>query len=316
MAEGLSETLISATARLIGRPVAAGDRLGLAVSGGADSMAMLALAADCWPRQVEAATVDHGLRPAARDEAAMVARYCAERGVQHVVLVPGSPLGGNIQAAAREARYALLEAWRTERGLDWLLTAHQADDQIETIVMRLNRGSGVAGLAAIRGRQGAILRPLLGERRAALRAHCIRHDVPFADDPSNADSRFDRVRLRRSLDGLDLIDPARLNRSVEALGEADAALDWMTDRLMETHVRPLGDALRLDAAGLPRAILRRLIHRMIRSINENAEIPRGPSIDQALVQLFDGKTVSLGDCLLTGGDGWTVRRAPPRRSGA
>ncbi|MBO9579353.1 MAG: tRNA lysidine(34) synthetase TilS [Sphingobium sp.] len=314
MPDELSVQLGEAVARLIGRPVTNEDRFGLAVSGGADSMAMLALAHACWPGRIEAATVDHGLRPDAREEAQMVADWCAEHHVPHAILSPDRPISGSVQAEARAARYALLEAWRIERGLDWLLTAHHADDQFETVLLRLGRGSGVGGLAAVRARRGAILRPMLGMRRADLRDYCDAEDVPYVDDPSNADERFDRARLRRRLAGLDLIDLGRLNRSVEALAEADAALDWMTDEIVARHLRENGDALVLDRTDLPPAILRRLLLRMISSINENAEIPRGPTVDQALVQLFDGKAVSLGDCVVTGGGRWTIRRAPARKT--
>jgi tRNA(Ile)-lysidine synthase len=311
--DALSTQLEEATARLIGRPITPQDRFGLAVSGGADSMAMLALAATCWPGRIEAATVDHGLRPEAREEAEMVADWCRDHHVPHAILTPAQPISGSLQAEARAARYALLESWRAERGLDWLLTAHHADDQLETLLLRLGRGSGVGGLASIRARRGVILRPLLGVGRTELRAFCEAEDVPFFDDPSNADERFDRARLRNRLAGLDLIDPARLNRSLDALAEADVALDWMTEQVAADRLRKEGDALVLDRTGIPHAILRRLLERMISSINESAEIPRGPSIDQALVQLFDGKTVTLGDCVVTGGERWTVRRAPPRK---
>ena len=292
-----------------------GDRLGLAVSGGSDSMAMLTLAAQIWPGRVEAATVDHGLRAEARDEASLVAGWCAAHGVPHAILRPDAPIEGNIQAEARTVRYALLESWRIERGLDWLLTAHQADDQIETLIMRLNRGSGVGGLASVRARRGAILRPMLGMRRAELRDFCARNEIPFADDPSNENRQFDRVRLRQALAGSDLFDPAGVNRSAEALGEADAALDWVTEEIAARHVRAEGETMLLDRTDLPPAILRRLLARMIRSINVNGQIPRGPSLDQALVQLFDGKTVTLADCVVTGGNCWMVRRAPPRKAG-
>jgi len=311
----LQDQLAAATARLIGRAVMAADRFGIAVSGGADSMALLALAARQWPGQVAAASVDHGLRPAAREEAEMVAHWCAAQGITHATPRPASPIGGNLQSEGRKARYALLEDWRTAQGLDWLLTAHHADDQIETVLMRLNRGAGVGGLAGIRARQGVLLRPLLAVRRAALRAWCVAEGVPFVDDPSNVDPRFDRARLRQRIGALDLIDPARLCRSVEALGEADAALDWMTQRLAAEHVRADGDALILARTDFPPALLRRLLQTMVRTVHPQAEAPRGPAMDQALVQLFDGKTVTLADCIVTGGARWIVRRAPPRRVG-
>ncbi len=143
---------------------------------------------------------------------------------------------------------------------------------------------------------------MLGVRREELRAWCEAEDVPFFDDPSNVDERFDRARLRRRLAGLDLIDPARLDRSVEALAQADAALDWMADEIAAEHLGKDGEMLVLKRTDVPPAILRRLLQKMISSINESAEIPRGPSIDQALVQLFNGKTVTLGDCIVTGGE--------------
>ena len=98
----------------------------------------------------------------------MVAQWCAGRGIPHATLSPSSPITGSIQASARAARYALLHQWRQERALGWLLTAHHADDQLETLLMRLNRSSGVGGLAGIRARNGTVLRPMLSWRRAEL----------------------------------------------------------------------------------------------------------------------------------------------------
>ena len=140
--------------------------------------------------------------------------------------------------------------------------------------------------------------------------------MPFIDDPSNEDERFDRVRLRKALAGLDLVDPDGLTRSVEALGAAATALDWMTDRLEAECVQAQGDALILaEPRSLPPELSRRLLLRMIARLNPQAEPPRGPSLDQALVQLFDGKSMTLADCIATGGSRWSVRRAPPRRAG-
>ena len=284
------------------------------MSGGADSMALLSAAALCWPGAVEAATVDHGLRPEARDEAAMVADWCAGQGISHTTLAFDAPLAGNLQASAREGRYALLEGWRRTRDLNWLMTGHQADDQLETILLRLNRGAGVGGLASVRARRGVLLRPLLGERRAALRAWCTARGVPFVDDPSNEDMRFDRVRMRRELAGLDLVDRAGLARSVDALADADAALAWTTDTIADESLVLGGDSAVLNRTDLPPEILRRLLTRMIAYLNPGAEKPRGPSLDQALVQLFDGKAMTLADCVVTGGRIWTMRRAPPRKA--
>ena len=120
--------------------------IALAVSGGADSMAMLALARAAFPGRIIAATVDHQLRTSAADEAALVAAYCATLGVPHMILTPDAPIAGaSIQAQARGARYRLLRAWAGDAGAVALLTAHHADDQAETFLMRAVRGSGVPG---------------------------------------------------------------------------------------------------------------------------------------------------------------------------
>lgn len=313
MPDQLDDKLNAATVRLIGRPLFPDEKVGIAVSGGADSMALLSAAALCWPGQVEAATVDHGLRVEARAEAGMVAAWCESHGVPHEILAPNEAITGNIQSSARKARYALLAGWQARRGLAWLMTAHQADDQIETILLRLSRGSGVGGLASVRARRGTLLRPLLGERRADLRAWCIARHVPFVDDPTNEDPRFDRVRVRQGLEGSDLINVAGLTRSVEALADADAALSWMTAEIAAQSLTLDPDSATLNRTSLPSEILRRLLLAMIDHVNPQADNPRGPSIDQALVQLLDAKVIALADCIVIGGPVWVMRRAPPRK---
>ncbi|MGD9665700.1 MAG: tRNA lysidine(34) synthetase TilS, partial [Novosphingobium sp.] len=150
-----------------------GGKLGLAVSGGPDSLALLLLAEAVAPGRIEVATVDHGLRPESADEADMVAQICAENRLRHETLKVTVP-SGNVQDAARGVRYNALADWATRRGLDAVATAHHADDQAETLLMRLNRASGVAGLAGVRARgkipgiDVPVLRPLLGWRRAEL----------------------------------------------------------------------------------------------------------------------------------------------------
>jgi tRNA(Ile)-lysidine synthase len=136
--------------------IAPGARLGVAVSGGPDSLALLLLAATARPALVEAATIDHGFRAEGRDEAEMVAGVCERLGVPHAILTarwPETPTSA-IQERARHERYRLLGYWAEERGLAALATAHHADDQAETVVMRFARGSGVRGLAGMRPKSG------------------------------------------------------------------------------------------------------------------------------------------------------------------
>ncbi len=302
----------------VARLIAAGSgaRFGIAVSGGPDSMALLLLAARAFPGGVEAATVDHGLRPASADEAIMVADWCQANAIPHTILSPATPITGTLQANARAARYALLESWRADRGIDWIMTAHHADDQLETVLMRLNRGSGVSGLAGVRARNGAILRPLLGWRRAELAVLANDAGLPVVDDPSNADTRFNRVSMRQHLAHADWLDPMAASRSASALADAEAALNWMTAELAARHVTQEGEAIVLQSTDFPREIQRRLVLHMLRDVGGNAEPPRGDTLDDALVRLQNGEKVSIGNWLLSGGSRWTLRPAPPRRDRA
>ncbi len=295
--------------------VGAGEywRFGVAVSGGPDSMALLDLAARMFPGRVEAATVDHGLRDASTAEASMVAAWCDDHGVPHVILHPGQPVAGNVQHWARQQRYALLERWRTDRELDWIFTAHHADDQLETMLMRLNRGAGVGGLAGVRARQARVLRPLLGARRSQLLTHVKRRGVPYVNDPSNSDLRFDRAAIRQHLHNVDWLDPLAATRSAGALAEAAGALDWMVEDLAARYMRRRGEAWVLERTDFPREILRRLLMQMIANVAPDAPEPRGEAIDRAIMSAAEGRQVSIGPVLLKGGSEWTARIAPPRR---
>ncbi|HEY7610192.1 MAG TPA: tRNA lysidine(34) synthetase TilS [Alphaproteobacteria bacterium] len=181
--------------------------LAVAVSGGADSMA-LALLADAWARErrgrIVALTVDHGLRPEARAEARTVARWMRRRGIAHRVLTwRGAKPETGIQAAAREARYRLLGDWCRGEGVLHLLLGHTRDDQAETVLLRLAAGSGPHGLAAMPIVQETaalrLLRPLLETPRALLPAFLRSRGQEWIEDPSNRDDRFARIRIRRLL---------------------------------------------------------------------------------------------------------------------
>lgn len=300
--------------RLTGAAPDPTHRLGLAVSGGPDSMAMLALAHAAFPNAIAAVTVDHRLRPEAADEADMVARHCAALGVPHITLHPVEPIAGSIQAAARAARYALLEQWRAASRIGWIATAHHADDQLETLLMRLARGSGAAGLAGIRAVNGAVIRPLLDVTKAELVAICRETGTPFAEDPSNADPDFDRVRVRQALAGFDLVPPAAASRSAAALADADAALGWMAERLAAERISGDDEALILDPANLPRELRRRLLLVALRRVQPGLD-PRGEAQDRALAVLAAGETLTIGEVLCKGGARWRFTVAPPRRAG-
>lgn len=294
--------------KLAGAPM---GRLGLAVSGGPDSLALLLLAHAAGPEKVEAATVDHQLRPESAAEAASVADLCDRLGIAHAVLKPAGPIAGSLQAAARQARYALIEQWRRERGLDWLVTAHHADDQAETLLMRLNRGAGVAGLSGVRAINRHVIRPLLGWRRTELAAIVRAAGIIPVADPGNDDRRFDRVRIRQAIAEADWIDPQGLARSAAAAAEAEAALDWAAKRLLAE--RKCGDG-GLDPSGVPAELRRRLVLEALRRIDPAAE-PRGHELTRLLATLESGGTATLAGVKCVGGATWRFEPAPPRRSG-
>ena len=302
--------LKDALARLAGADPAS-LRFGVAVSGGPDSVALLLLMHAMQLGGLEAATVDHGLRPEAAAEADDVAHLCLLLGLHHDTLRSDAPLTGSIQAEARALRYRLLEQWRAARGLDYVLTAHHADDQAETLLMRLNRASGVAGLSAIRARNGCILRPLLGWRRETLANICRTAGVSVADDPSNYDDRFDRARLRRQIAEVDWIDAAALARSAELLAGADEALDWVAEQAGKSD----NPAIIIDG-DWPDEIAWRIMRNHLFRFAGQAIGDQRQLLD-AVAALRAGRKVSLGPLLISPdpkvGTCWRIMRAPPRR---
>lgn len=277
-------------------------------------MALLHLLALARPMELGAATVDHQLRPESADEARAVARFCAAHDIPHAILTPEQPITGNVQSSARAARYKLLHRHADLGGYRWIATAHHADDQLETMLMRLARGAGLDGMAGIRAINGRIIRPLLGLRKADLLAVCAEAGLPFASDPSNANSDFDRVRMRTALAGFDNVPPDMAARSALALGEAGEALNWIVTRETAGHVLQSGATLMLDVQDWPREILRRLVLHCLLQVDPGCT-PRGESLDRALAALKNGEKAMLGDVLITPGARWTFAMAPPRRAG-
>jgi tRNA(Ile)-lysidine synthase len=301
---------------------APGERIGIAVSGGPDSLALLLLAAAARPGLVEAATVDHGLRAGSWAEADMVARVCAELHVPHEILVAEwpEPPSSAIQERAREARYRLLAAWLADRTSKALATAHHADDQAETILMRLNRGSGLKGLAGMRaksvvpGSRLPLLRPLLGWQRAELQQLCTAAGIEPAIDPSNSDEQFERVRMRKALAGAAWLSPEAFARSAAHLASADDALGWVAEGLALARVTDDAEGLQVDADGLPAELQRRLL--LIAFARFHAAEPRGADLMRAIEALSRGTSATLSGLKLDGGRTWRITKAPSRRKTA
>lgn len=204
MAASHPPTLLTLVQRVLKRecPLPRGTHLLLAVSGGGDSMALLhalALVRQRFGLILSAHGVQHGLRPEADEELALASDFSRQHevpfGVSRLELAPG----GNLQARAREARYAALRRAAVHVGANVIATAHHADDRAETVLLRLLRGAAVAGLGVLPVRSDDLVRPLIRAPRAAILRHLERHAVPYRDDPSNRDPRFLRVRVRHEL---------------------------------------------------------------------------------------------------------------------
>ncbi len=305
----LTERLAAALARL--NP--GGERIGLAVSGGPDSLALLLLAHQAIPGEFEVATVNHGLRPEAAQECALVQAVCAQHGVSCAVL-PVTLSCGNTLREARRARYAALADWAKEHSIAAVATAHHADDQAETLLARLLRGSGVAGLAGVRERGVigglAVVRPLLAFRRAELAQVVAAAGIDAAQDPSNHDPHYDRVRIRQALAGADWLDPVPLAHSARLLADAEQALAAFEDALWPVHVRRDGAGYLLTPPDVP--LMRvRLSRRIIAALGGN---PRGSEVARLVGRLEAGEGGNLGGVLASvTAQGWHFRPEPARR---
>jgi tRNA(Ile)-lysidine synthase len=278
----------------------------LAVSGGADSIAMMHLAAD-WLRRhprsgvaLVVATVDHGLRPESAAEASAVSIAAAALGLPHVTLPwTGEKPRTGIQAAARTARYNLLAAYAASQLLQpaCILTAHTADDQAETLLMRLARGSGVDGLAAMRpervlpGSNIKHMRPLLDVPKARLIATLRARGISWIEDPSNDNDQFERVRIRRLLPLLAEagLDVNAMGLSARRLDRASAALDELTGRLwsesVDTHRGAFVSIDRKPFGASPPELRVRLLIRAIAAMGQRGVAPPLAQIEEVVVVL-------------------------------
>ena len=335
--------LTAAEIRSLFADLAAHPVLLLAVSGGPDSTALLLLAAR-WRKTLRrgpklvAVTVDHGLRVEARREAAAVKRLARSLGVAHRTLRwTGRKPSTGLQQAARLARYRLLADAARDAGAQHVLTAHTLDDQAETVLIRLTRGSGLSGLAAMArvsplpGGEGGIslVRPLLDLSKARLLATLRKAGLAYADDPSNRDPRFTRARLRAAMPALERegLKAERLALLAGRVRRAEAGLEAAVDEaVIKLAPLPWSEAgpIAIPAGRfgqLPAEVALRLLGRAVARVGTEGPVELGK-----LEALHAGLTASSGtvrfrrtlagavvtrtaDCL-------TVERAPPRRRGA
>jgi tRNA(Ile)-lysidine synthase len=340
------EAVSAAEAKALFDPFAEASTLVLAVSGGADSTALLVLAAR-WRRarkrgpRLLAVTVDHRLRRESAGEARAVKRLARRLGVPHrIVQWEGKKPATGLQQAARAARYRLLARAAEAARADVVLTAHTLDDQAETVLIRMSRGSGPSGLAAMArvsplpaagARRITLVRPLIGIPKARLVATLARVGIAFVDDPSNRDPRFTRARLRALMPALarEGLTAHRLALLARRLRRAEAAIEVEVDRAVETlSAAPWPDRGAIVLSGkkfprLPAEVALRLLGRAIGHTGDEGPVELGKleALYDALARANESREPrlrrTLAGALVTLAEGrLVIERAPARRSRA
>jgi tRNA(Ile)-lysidine synthase len=284
-------------------------RLGVAVSGGGDSVALLAALVE-YVRDTDielcVITVDHGLRPDTKDEIALVTDLCTRWDLEHhVEYWTGWTGEGNLQSVARDARYELIADWAYANRVTHVALGHTADDQAETFVMRLARGSGVDGLSGMAPRRllhGITwIRPFLGIERSALRSYLMAARLKWCEDPSNENRDFERVRVR---DALTILGTLGVNKStlVEVasnMSQAREALDWQTFLAARDTVTILHGFVAMEMHKfrvLPMEIRRRLLVHAIKWTTLNMYPPRRDAVARTLEAVKDSRASTLAGC--------------------
>lgn len=339
MSAAESSALTNAEAQALFAGLETAKGLVLAVSGGADSTALLVLAAR-WravlgrgPKLV-AVTVDHGLRKESRAEASAVKRLASRLEITHVTRRwTGAKPSTGLQEAARRARYRLLLETARARRAECILTAHTLEDQAETVLFRLARGSGIAGLAGMSARGAlagvTLARPFLGVPKARLIATLAAAGVGYADDPSNRDPRFARPRWRMLMPALakEGLDAFRLAAFARRMARAEAAIAAATDQAAKcVLLEPRHEAsVRFRSAEfgkLPAEIAIRLLGRAVDRVGDE-----GPAGLGKLEALYEGLAAALaqgpaapfrrtlaGALVSLSGPVLGIARAPARRT--
>jgi len=300
-------------------PFEAAPRLAVAVSGGGDSMA-LALLADHWARQrggsIVGLSVDHGLRVGSDTEAVQVGDWLQGRNIEHHILTwTGSKPDSAVQERARTARYALMENWCREQGVLHLLLGHTVGDQAETFLMRLEKGSGPDGLSAMsvisERRDCRLIRPLLGIHGTDLRAYLLARKQDWIEDPSNRNTKFDRIRWRNLMadEGL---SPDGFGQAAERYGKARVVLDTETARLAASvlSIHPAG-FIRLSRnrfLDAPEDLAERLLARVLANVGGTPYPPRRRKVADLFQNISSGgfQSRTLGRCRIVEGKGELV----------
>ena len=291
----------------------------IAVSGGADSLALMHLMTR-WAKARRLAapivlTVDHGLRPGSAAAAGRVMRWARAEGLKAVTLAwKGRKPVADIEAAAREARYRLMGDWLAKQGLKALYVAHTEDDQAETFLLRLARGSGLDGLSAMAELAAfpfpghgslRLVRPLLSFSRETLREDVASRDLAWIEDPMNDDPRFARTRIRSAWPALEALglERGRIADAAAHMSRAREALDWATLAVARRVVRIEDNVAAVDSDALvqaPREVALRLLARLLMVLGGQNYRPRFESLERLFDSIARGgyRAATLHGCIV------------------
>jgi tRNA(Ile)-lysidine synthase len=286
----------------------------VALSGGPDSMALCALLHETGRVKIHAITVDHALRPESAAEAQRVGDWVARHfsGIEHVILRrdPETILPARIQEQARHDRYELMTGYCRAQGIRALFLAHHQDDQAETFLFRLCKGSGLDGLAGMKAESGGdvrFIRPLLDIPKARLLATCAEKGLPFVSDPSNGNGKFARVRLRRVKEALagEGLSAKRLAVTAQRLARGREALDHFARNVWDESCRSEEGGLVFDCAALARqpedVRIRILMKALAHVAGDDGYGPRLERVEALARDIFDGEgftRTTLHRCLI------------------
>ncbi len=284
--------------------------IAVAVSGGGDSMALLVGLKNLQkPCKIIALTVNHNLRQDAQLEAMQVKQWCSKMAIEHHILewqfntIPQTA----IQEKARNARYQLMGDFCLKHNISQLFVGHNLEDNAETFIMRLKRGAGLRGLAAIapfstRDNKLDIIRPFLNIKRVALRQYLESKDQQWLDDVSNEDEKYERVKIRKFLNNNALLNSDDIAKSAVRLKRADNALEFYVDEFCRNKVFFLKYGIAKvslpDFNKLPDEVKLRILARLIWSIGKKYSPPRWQKIEHLLEQVEQNTSTCLGNCLM------------------
>ncbi len=280
----------------------------LAISGGADSMALAHMYKSCenFPLAI-AITVDHNLRKNSAEEAEKVGKWMNDFRLPHRILkLQNINKSGNLEENARIGRYKLLIEFAKKNNAEAILVAHHKDDQIESFFLALNRGSGVKGLSGmseIREQNGVkIIRPFLDFSKKEILNYCDENSIPFVNDPMNFDEKFDRVKIRKNISVLEKLGTKkdRIILAIKNLQRSQNAIDFYVEKVLQKIILPNGNFLISPILESPDEISLRVLAKLIQQIGEQAYSPKLEKLESLLLKIKEKKSfqITLGKCII------------------